>query len=85
MLIIIMILGKIVLYNSSRLKVFTMTPTSLLNERLLERLSWRKERRIGGRLIMNKGRERIEWESGVQERKTDTQASVIEMNKTGRG
>lgn len=85
MLIIIMILGKIVLYNSSRLKVFTMTPTSLLNERLLERLSWRKEGRIGGRLIMNKGRERIEWESGVQERKTDTQASVIEMNKTGRG
>lgn len=34
---------------------------------------------------MNKGRERIEWEFGVQERKTDDQALVIYTNKTGQG
>lgn len=36
-------------------------PHALLNERLVERLSWKKEGSIGGRVIMGEGRERTEW------------------------
>lgn len=51
-------------------------PHPMLNERLVERLNWRKEGSIGGRVITSEGRKRTQWESGVQERKTDAQTSV---------
>lgn len=58
----------------------------MLNERLLERLSWRKEGGIRGGIIMNKGRERIELlKVGVWgPRKKDEYSGICHIDEQNR-